>query len=261
MKLQVFILLWGLNASFGQTNLDLNYESESLKIVKISEHTFIHISYLQTQSFGKVECNGLIFLNKSKAIIFDTPTDNIVSNELIDFLAKQNITTKAVVINHFHDDCLGGLEAFHKRNIISYANQETLKQLLAKENVTYYGKSKVEREQLKNKSLVLPKKVFKNHQNIKLGNKKILNYYPGKAHTIDNIVSYIPSEQVLFGGCMVKSVNATKGNLADADTIAWPQTIHNVKNKFKKVKWVVPGHGSHGDSLLLDYTIQLFSEK
>ncbi|MCG8322705.1 MAG: hypothetical protein MI921_24605 [Cytophagales bacterium] len=32
-----------------------------------------HKSYLETQDFGEVECNGLIFGSRGEAIVFDTP--------------------------------------------------------------------------------------------------------------------------------------------------------------------------------------------
>ena len=45
-----------------------NYASESLKIEQISKNLYNHISYLDTTSFGKYPCNGMIYINGNEAI-------------------------------------------------------------------------------------------------------------------------------------------------------------------------------------------------
>jgi len=60
------------------------YESENLSINKISDHVYQHISYLNTESFGKVACNGMVVINGQEALVFDTPSDDASSQELID---------------------------------------------------------------------------------------------------------------------------------------------------------------------------------
>ena len=103
------------------------YESETLKIKPISKNTFVHISYLNTSSFGKVACNGMVYLNGKEAIVFDTPVDDKASVELINWIQqKKGKKIKALVVTHFHEDCLGGLQAFHDSGTTSYANNKTI---------------------------------------------------------------------------------------------------------------------------------------
>jgi metallo-beta-lactamase class B len=219
------------------------YETETLKIVKLTDKTFVHITYLQTESFGKVPCNGLIFMEHNEAIVFDTPANDTASGELIRYIETQlKCKPKAVVINHFHADCLGGLKAFHQRNIPSYAHSKTIE--LAK-------KSGVE----------IPQLGFDGKQELTLGNKKIINQFYGEGHTQDNIVSYIPSENVLFGGCLIKEVGAGFGYLGDANTKEWSNTVIKIKKALPNLKFVIPGHGEVGGIELLDYTIEKFKGK
>ena len=75
-----------------------------------------------------------------------------------------------------------------------------------------------------------------------------------------NIATYIPEDQVLFGGCMVKAYGASKGNVADADQENWPKAIRRLQRKFKNATVIVPGHGFPGDQELLNYTIELFEK-
>src|SRR5690606_727446 len=63
--------------------------SEHLVIRPISAGVFQHISYLNTDSFGKVECNGMIVTDNDEAVIFDTPSDIPASLELINWVEKE----------------------------------------------------------------------------------------------------------------------------------------------------------------------------
>jgi len=106
-----------------------NYTSEVLKIEQVGDHIFQHTSYLKTRSLGIVPCNGMVYINKNEAIVFDTPVNDKASEELINWIGEKHI--KAIVVTHFHIDCLGGLAKFHAKGIPSYATNQTIQ--LAKE--------------------------------------------------------------------------------------------------------------------------------
>lgn len=218
----------------------LVYESTNLKVEKLTNNTFRHISYLSTEDFGKVSCNGMIVIDYNEAIIFDTPSNDADSKELIDWVEKTlNAKVTSIVVTHFHDDCLGGLNEFHLRQIPSYSSFKTIE--LAKLN-----------------DIQPPQNGFKNYLEIPVGHKKVVNEFIGEGHTIDNIVSYFPDENVLFGGCLIKTLGASKGFLGDANINEWSNTVLTVKSKYENAKIIIPGHGNPGNSELLDYTIKLF---
>lgn len=218
------------------------YKSPNLIIEKLTKNTYRHISYLLTDDFGKVSCNGMVVIDNHEALIFDTPTNDSDAKELIDWLENSlHCKIKAVVITHFHKDCLGGLAEFHKRKIPSYASFKTIE--LAKSN-----------------SEKTPENGFEKYLELNVGNKKVINEWLGEGHTVDNIVSYFPEEHVLFGGCLIKSLEANKGYLGDANVDEWSKTVQSVKDRFPEVKIVIPGHGKPGNSELLDYTVELFKK-
>ena len=62
----------------------------------------------------------------------------------------------------------------------------------------------------------------------------------------------------MFGGCLIKELNAGKGYLGDANVTDWSGTVEKVKMEYPNVKIIVPGHGEYGSKKLLDYTINLF---
>lgn len=220
----------------------LEYQSQTLSITKISPHIYLHTSFLQTENFGKVPCNGIIVVNGEQAVIFDTPADNESAEELITFFTlKKKVDITAIVATHFHADCVGGLKAFHDHNIRSYSNTRTIDLLKTKEP----GSER-------------PKNVFKDSLILKVGKQQVYAGFFGAGHTTDNVVGYFAGDQVLFGGCLIKEKGAQKGNLDDADVMAWPLTVQKVKQRFSEAKVVIPGHGKAGGPDLLDYTIKLF---
>ena len=58
------------------------YKTASLVIEQISPTVFKHVSYLQTDDFGNVACNGMIYITNNEALVFDTPTTDKVSKEV-----------------------------------------------------------------------------------------------------------------------------------------------------------------------------------
>ena len=222
---------------------EYTYTSDTLKIKSLRKNVFMHISYLVTTDFGKVDCNGMVYINGDEAIVFDTPTDDKAAAELIDWIeVKQGKKIKAVVVTHFHEDCLGGLRQFHTNGTKSYASNKTIE--LAKN-------TKVE---------VLPETGFDKTIEFSVGNESVYATFYGAGHTEDNIVGYVPKEKALFGGCLIKTMNAGKGFLGDANTLQWPGTVDLIRKDLPELNLVIPGHGNPGGKELLDYTIQLFEQ-
>ena len=91
-----------------------------------------------------------------------------------------------------------------------------------------------------------------------VGQLDFIVYFPGQSHSPDNQVVYIPSLNLLFGGCMVKSLVSTNlGFTGDANLEEWPKSMKNVQQKFKDLKVVIPHHGMWGGMELVQHTIDL----
>jgi metallo-beta-lactamase class B len=166
-----------------------------------------------------------------------------VTKDLVKWLRDSlKIKITGFVPNHWHDDCMAGIDYLHQLNIPSYAAELTIKTA----------------ESL---NLTVPKSGFKDSLILKLNDKDIFCFYPGAAHSGDNIVVWIPSEKILFAGCMLKSIDQNNlGNLSDADIAEWPHTIRRVMKKFPHAEIVIPGHGNFGGAELLTHTLKLLEE-
>ncbi len=217
--------------------------SEDLQVIKLTDNAYIHISYLEITGSGRFPCNGLVFISNGKAVMIDTPVNDSLAVQLISWFTKNmNISIETVIPTHWHVDCLGGLNGAHQAGLQSYALELT-KQLAMEHDYT------------------APQITFADSLTLQVGEKEIQCYFPGGGHTVDNIVVWIPSEKILYGGCMVRAAQARGlGNTADADLEAWPFTIKNVKEKYSDARIVIPGHGNHGGLELLDHTYDLLMQ-
>ncbi len=217
--------------------------SDDLELIPVSEHAYIHISYMETAGYGRFPSNGLIFINGDSAVVIDTPVTDSLSVQLLSWLHSKNISVKAVIPTHWHNDNLGGLKAFHEAGIPSYAYALTKK--LAAQN-----------------KYEAPQFTFHDSMEISVGDRDIKCRFLGAGHSYDNIVVWIPSEKILFGGCMVKSLGSVGlGNTDDGDVEAWPDTILTVMKEYPDAEVVIPGHGQSGGQELLQHTYNLLRPK
>lgn len=216
--------------------------SEDLQIIPIRDNVYIHKSFTDSEQFGRFSSNGLIYIQNGEALVADTPTDTLLTQQIIEWITSQEITVKAIIVNHHHEDALGGLKAFHKLGIPSYGYEKT------KSLAEATGK-------------IPPEITFSDSLEIPVGGQRVIGYYFGEAHTVDNITLWLPQEQILFGGCMIKSLRAGKGNQEDANVQQWSNTVSKIKHHFPDIQIVIPGHGKHDDSKLLDVTIEMFKNQ
>jgi len=214
--------------------------SDDIELLQLSDKAYVHVSISEIAGFGKVSSNGLLFVNEDEAFLFDTPVTNSQTETLVKWITDSlSAAVSTFVPNHWHDDNLGGLESLHAKGIKSYANQMTID--LAKAN----GKP-------------VPRQGFTDLLRLDLRGDIVECHYLGGGHTADNIVVWIPSEKILFAGCMVKDIHSKGlGNLSDAKPEEWAPTIQKVMEKFPDAKIVIPGHGQIGGKELLEHTSRL----
>lgn len=181
---------------------------------------------------GYYPANGAIVVQGSESLIIDAgwlPKQAAIVLDTWKAL-RQPPVTKALA-THFHGDRTLGIPMLNERGIPAFGNPLTIG--LAMDN-----------------ALPAPKPLHDVEKRaVKIGNVEV--FYPGEGHTLDNIVAWIPSDDVLFGGCLVKSVTSNGlGNIADSNIPAWPQTMRTLSGRYRTPRNVIPGHGTiHGDSL------------
>ena len=151
-------------------------------------------------------------------------------------------TLTRAIITHSHHDRIGGAAALQRRGIPFLAHPLT--QRFASEQ-----------------GLPVPDTlagIGSAGDAVQIGSVEV--FYPGPGHARDNIMVWLPESGILFGGCAVRAASAAAlGNVAHADTVAWPSSIQRAQQRYTTARMVVPGHGDAGGVDLLQHTISLFS--
>jgi glyoxylase-like metal-dependent hydrolase (beta-lactamase superfamily II) len=238
--------------------------SENLSVTEFEKDVFVI-----NHSFPWSSNSLLILTSKSDCVLVNTLCDNHGANLLVDWIKNNFGEVNMVAISTgFHVDNLGGNEFLLSKNIAVYGSNLTAKLIAergqAEKNRLLEGFKSPENKKYydayKNLTFVPPNHTFDINEglHLKIGDEDVNVFYPGPSHTIDNVVVYFPKRKILFGGCMIKSLNSKDaGYTADADMQKWPRSVEKVLSIYKDARIVVPGHGDYGDMALIKYTIEL----
>lgn len=186
-----------------------------------------------------MDANSIIYVDGKDAYYIDTPWNSTDMPELMAWLDVRGLTLKKTVFTHFHEDQTGGLDYLLDNKFNTFSSNKT-NQLLIKQ-----GKSAANNE-------------FTG-VNFEFLKDKIEVYYPGPGHSPDNLVVWLPKENILVGGCLLRAneVNSI-GWIGDADTEKWALSVQKVQEKFPNVKLVIPGHGEMGEnSSIITHTMEV----
>jgi metallo-beta-lactamase class B len=235
-----FLFSTSICAAQNSNTISIN---EDLQLIHLEDSIFIHVSWHSIEPYGRFPSNGMIIIRNGNAVMIDTPMDTEKTKTLVKFI-EDSLQSKITdfIPGHYHDDCIGGLAYLHETGVNSRANALTI-------------------QKCKELNLPVPKQSFSETMKLNFeGIEMNLNYF-GAGHTADNITVYIPKYKILFGGCLIKSINSKGlGNTADAIIDEWGETTEKVLNAYPDVKIVIPGHGNYGGKELLSHTIELVKQ-
>jgi metallo-beta-lactamase class B len=241
--------------------------SEDLRIINIEKGV-----YIVTHSFPWPGNSLVVFLSGNDVIFVDTPYNNEATRKVVEWIKSENKKANIIEINTgFHNDNLGGNEYLLSQNIPVYGSErtarliedgkiyETMKAALELMKKTGNANQKCV-EAYKTQKFKAPNRLFDIEEGFKLtiGEEIVEVYFPGESHSIDNVVVYFHNRKILFGGCMVKSLESRgPGFTDDANMEEWPKSVKRVSDRYKNARVVIPGHGNWGDRKLLNHTIEL----
>jgi len=236
---------------------------ENLSIKEIETNV-----YLVTHSFPWASNNLVIKFKEGEYLFIDTPYTDEATEQVVQWLSGKDFKKiKITAINtHFHNDRLGGNGYLKKIGAVIYGSDLTVK--LLKERGLGNGVLDMLKDSSmqkyytywQNVKLTPPDSLFslKNGLTLSFANESWEVYYPGPGHTQDNIVVYYPKKKILFGGCLIKSMESnSKGFVGDADLTNWYSSAYNVLTKYPDAALVIPGHGKIGGRELITHTMDL----
>lgn len=211
----------------------------ALQIQQLTGDYYIFTTWNKYQN-EEVPANGLYLVTNAGVLLVDTPWDTTQFQPLLDSIhARHHQPVVMCIATHFHEDRTGGLAYYRRKGIRTYTTRLT-------------DEWCIKNHEKRAEFLLEKDTVFQ------LGQYSCQTFYPGPGHTPDNIVLWFQQGKVLYGGCFIKSMEAsTLGNLSDANPKAWPESLRKVMKKFKKQRFVIPGHQSWNDVHALQHTLKL----
>jgi metallo-beta-lactamase class B len=226
-------ILLACTDAFGQA------ADSSLKISHLTGNFYVYTTYNEYRG-TRIGANGMYLVTGKGVVLFDSPWDTTQFQPLLDSIRVRH--SKKVVLclaTHFHEDRTGGLEYYRKQGIRTYTTRRTdsLSSIRGMKRAEY---------------------LIEKDTAFTVGRYTFQTYYPGHGHAPDNIVIWFGKEKVLYGGCLIKSTDdSTLGNLGDASTKAYARTVQNVRTKFIRPKYIIPGHNGWKDAGSLDHTLRM----
>ena len=213
--------------------------SSELEITHLTGDFYIFTTY---KMFGtkKQSANGMYMVTEAGVVLFDSPWDTSPFQPLLDSIKKRH--NKEVIIciaTHSHEDRTSGLEYYKQKGIKTYTTQLT--DSISKENERPRAEFLME-----------------NDTNFTIGNHTFQTYYGGEGHTKDNIVIWFETEKILYGGCLIKSIDAHDLEyVEEANIPEWSKTIEKIQVKFKNPKFIITGHHEWNSTKTLKHTLKL----
>ena len=202
-------------------------------------------------------------------MLVDTPWEEEGTRLLLEWVRREFGEIRLTAVNtHYHLDNLGGNAVLVERGIPVWGSEMTARLFAEKAAANVQrtiamlrgsGREKFA-EAFGRVRLRPPDHLFSETAGLELrsGDGMAVLFYPGPAHTLDNIVVYFPSRRLLFGGCMIRSMDSEAlGSHPEGDTSAWPASALRVLERFPELRIVVPGHGFWGGAELIRHTVEL----
>jgi metallo-beta-lactamase class B len=238
----LYILLFLFSSMLFSQSKNIRVNSD-IQLVYLADGFYMSNTISNSPASGRYSSNGLLVIRNGKAFLIDSPVTIETTRDLIRFLADSlKVKVELFTGGHFHEDCIGGMAYLKEIGVKIFLNART--------------KEKCLKFNLPLPDTTYDETFFFNFEGIPVECR-----FPGGGHTIDNSIVYFPKQDIMFGGCLVKSNESTNlGNLKDADTDHWKSTMEKILQLYPSVKIIVPGHGSHGGKEMLTHTIKLVDD-
>ena len=216
--------------------------ADDLKVVPVRGPVWRHVSSYPINE-RPAWANGLIVVTDEGIAGVDTPWTVEQTERLLEWIDERfDAPIRFWVVTHSHRDCMGGIAVLHDRGIPTYGSARTARFALDAGNPP-------------------PEHTFETRERIALGDETIEAVFFGAGHTLDNVVVWVETERVLFGGCLIRSAGSKRlGYTAEGDLAAWPATLEKITQAYPGPKTIVPGHGEPSGHGLIDVTRALLEE-
>ena len=218
--------------------------SENLTVRTLDDGVWLHTTWVDYRG-TPFPSHGLLVRRGETLVLIDTAWGEEPTRQLIAWAEREiGLPVSLLIATHAHSDRLGGAQA------VRDAGGEIFLGAFSMGGEATRWRSRD--PELVRKGLVLSAP----GRNVEVGGLEV--FYPGPAHTHDNLMVWLPDRRVLFGGCAVQPLERdTLGNVRDADVDAWAPSVERAIERYGDAWLVVPSHGEPGGIELLVHTVEV----
>jgi glyoxylase-like metal-dependent hydrolase (beta-lactamase superfamily II) len=203
-------------------------DEDEVNISEIRDGVWLHSTIKRKAGDFLFSSNGLIIRQQGHLVLIDTARSEAATRTLMAIIESEiGLPVERAIITHAHLDRLSGSDYLQSQDIAVFGTGLT-RQL-----------SRVDQYPVPWSGLEI--------------------FYPGYAHSADNIVIWLPEHNILFGGCAVRALSATMLGSWEVDAESWAQAMQRVEKRYTTVETVIPGHGDPGNDNLIDHTLALLA--
>lgn len=209
---------------------------------KIADDVWVHTTNYKLPGQSPIPVNGLVVADGEDLILVDGAWGELATLSLLQKIKTETGKTPTkMIVTHHRSVRTAGVDAAEWQGLKVFTHPDTPR-LAAKAGFPAPDTSVAALKDPKSRT--------------KVGSLEIA--FPGHGHAQDNLIVYIPSAKILYGGSAVRGAGAKSlGNLENADLEKWAESLQWIKATYPDAKVVVPGHGKGANLSLLDATYAL----
>ncbi|MBI3520169.1 MAG: BlaB/IND/MUS family subclass B1 metallo-beta-lactamase [Bacteroidetes bacterium] len=223
--------------------LCLTSPAQKLIISPLCKDVYVYTTFGDPGDGDRYPANGLYMVSNKGVVLFDTPWDTTQFQPLLDSIqARHHQPVVMCIATHFHADRTAGLTYYKQHHIKTYTTKQT-------------DELSKQKNEPRAEFLIYKDTTFT------IGQYSFETFYPGKGHSPDNIVIWCANQKILYGGCFIKSTETNSpGNLSDANTKEWVQSLKKVRARFGKPHFIIPGHQDWSSNESLNHTLNIVQD-
>jgi glyoxylase-like metal-dependent hydrolase (beta-lactamase superfamily II) len=212
------------------------------KVVKVNQriHALLGPMEMPTKDNQGYMVNSVLLIGDTGAIVIDTGLSDEIGAMLGRHFAQLTDKPIKYVINtHHHGDHTLGNAAFPGAQFIS---SEICRHLMLEDGPTWVSiLESINQRKFPNTKIIAADTTYpKNSRTeLTLAGINMVFWVPEAAHTIGDMMIWLPDDQVLLAGDVL--VNQVAPSFRDAKLKEWIQTLAEVQSL--PIKTIVPGHG------------------